>query len=33
VVTETLVKIIPHKLKQRFSDKYKEAQQAWKKKS
>ena len=33
VVTETLAKIIPHKLKQRFSDKYKEAQQAWKKKS
>ena len=33
VVTETLVKIIPHKLKQRFSDKYKEARQAWKKKT
>jgi len=33
VITETMVKIIPHKLKKRFSDKYKDVKREWKKKS
>ena len=31
VITETLVKIIPHNLKKRFTDKYKEVKQEWEK--